>query len=510
MPSVACLIDCGTSSVRASIAEIDGARARVLEELSYPVELTAGFTGNPLPRESQEEVERAIAGVVASARGYGCERFRAVATTGLREAPNADVLIERIRVRLGVELEVIDGAEEARLYFEAMRQLARRLDLVLGGDLLLIEIGGGSSCLSLIREGKLAHTVDEHFGTHRLWEQFRQLKDSVDFSVSIHRFALGAARMMLSRLPVSRVDRLAVTGSVVRRLGALASGGEMPVGGWMRQPLAARAIADWLERVRPLTLAQRAEACACDEPEAGRLMPAASLIHHLCGLTGAEQVLVPDITLRHGLLADLLPGAQGPHHLDADHLLAEARQLVARYGGNADYAENTASLAVQIFDQTTALHGFGARERLLLEFSALVHDIGAYINVRNRHKHTMYLIQASDIAGLTAEEKAVVAQVARYHRRSAPQPHHAAYQALPRRDRVRVAGLAALLRLAYGLDLERNRRIRQVRCEVVDGALLIHVDRRQIALEQWSVQQKCGMFREAFGLPVRVVPRVER
>ncbi len=506
----ACLIDCGTSSVRGFIAEITGGEARILEDLAYPVELTAGFTGRLLPRASLDAVVEAFAGILAAAKGYGCDRFRAVATTGLREAPNADVLIERLRARFGLAPEVIDGAEEARLYFEALRVLARRLDLRLDGDLLLIELGGGSSSVSLIRDGKLAHSVDEHYGTHRVWDQFRNLKDSVDFSVAIDRFALGAARMVLSRLPQRGADRIAVTGSVVRRLCSLASGSDMPEGGWMHQPLDAACIRAWLLRMREATPSQRAEACGCNEHEAAVLLPAASFIQHLCAETGAARILVPQISLRHGLLADLLPGAQGPHHLDADHLLAEARQLVARYGGNAEYAENTASLAVQIFDQTSAIHGFGPRERVLLQFSALVHDIGAFVNVRNRHKHTLYLLEATDIAGLTGIEKTVVAQVARYHRRSAPQSHHGAFQALSRSDRVRVSGLAAILRLAYGLDVERTQLIRSIRCEVVASSLLIHVDRRQVALEQWSIGQKAGLFRDVFGLEVRVVPRVER
>ena len=218
-------------------------------------------------------------------------------------------------------------------------------------------------------------------------------------------------------------------------------------------------------------------------------------------------MLVPQFTLRDGLLAELLPGAHGPHYLDASHLLAEARQLVERFGGNLAYAENTASLAVQIFDQTRQLHHLGERERMLLEFSALVHDLGSYINVRNRHKHTMYLIQSVDIAGLTRIEKEMVANIARYHRKSPPEPHHDDFTRLPRRERVVVSYLAALLRLGYGLDVERCQRIRKVRVSVDGGRLLLHVDRRQIALESWSVAGKAAMFNDVFGLIPVVVPR---
>jgi exopolyphosphatase / guanosine-5'-triphosphate,3'-diphosphate pyrophosphatase len=231
------------------------------------------------------------------------------------------------------------------------------------------------------------------------------------------------------------------------------------------------------------------------------------LLKHLSAEIASGKILVPYLTLRDGLIADQLPGAHGSYYLSADDLMAEGMQLVIRYGGNQDYANNTAALATQIFDQTVSLHGLGERERSLLSFSALVHDIGSYINVRNRHKHTMYIIQSADIAGLSAIEKEMVANVARYHRKSQPESHHLEFQSLPRGKRVVVSYLAAILRLAYGLDVERTQRIKKVRCEVSKGRLLMHVDRRQIALERWSLASKANMFEEVFGLQVAVVAR---
>ncbi|MCK6490673.1 MAG: HD domain-containing protein [Planctomycetes bacterium] len=497
------VIDCGASSVRAFIAEIAGAEQRVLEDIVHPVDLTVAFSSGRLDRAGMDAVARAVGAIMTAARGYGVSTARAVGTSALREAENTDVLVERLRVEHGIELEVIDGPEAARLHFEALRLFAPRAGLGLAGSTLMIDIGGGSTAVSLARDGKLVHTVDEHFGTIRMWEQFQSLRDAADFAVTVDRFSLGAAHMLLGRLPQRQVDRLVVTGGEVRRLVQLLD----PESDGLIEEIDTARLAAWIKRMAGLPTARRAEACGMDAVSAGRLLPAASLVRHLCAESGAKRVLVPPFTLRDGLLADLLPGAHGPHHLDADHLLAEARQLVARYGGHLPYAENTASLAVQIFDQTTALHRLGARERLLLEFSALVHDIGSYINVRNRHKHTMYLIQAVDIAGLTRNEKDMVANIARYHRKSPPEPHHEDFTRLPRRERVVASHLAAILRLAYALDVERQQRVRKVRVTVDDGRLLLRLDRRQVALEGWSVAGKARMFEDAFGLQVVVLPR---
>lgn len=497
------VIDCGTSAVRATLVELREDGPRTLEDIVRPVDLGVGLTGGKLPHESMAEVIDAVGGIREAMRAYGIAQVRAVATSGVRESANGDVLIERVRAATGIELEPIDGAEEARLYFAGLQALQKREGCSLRGTSLLIEVGGGGTVLGLVADGKLVRSSDEHYGTVRVWERFSGMRDSGDYAVSIDRDAQGAARMMLLRYPVRRIRAVYANGGDVRRLLAqVRPGAEGAL-----ESLSAVGIGRWLAEMGRLSHKARAERCGCDVRGADLLLPAATLLLHILRTTGRDEVLVPRTSLRDGLLADLLPGALGPHHLDRDHLVAEAHALVERFGGDLSYAENTASMAAQLFDQTRSLHGLGERERALLEFAALVHDIGSYINVRERHKHTLYILDHTDIAGLTAEEKRMVGQIARYHRRSGPQPHHAGFQALSRRGKVVVSQLASILRIAYALDVERSQRIRRLRCELVPGRLLIRVDRRQIALESNAIQDKKRMFEETFGLRVDVIPR---
>jgi len=497
------VIDCGTSAVRALLVEIRPDGPRTLEDIVRPVDLGEGLTGGKLSHEVMEEVIKAVGGIREAMRAYGIEQVRAVATSGVRESANGDVLIERVRAATGIELEPIDGAEEARLYFAGLDALLRANGGTPKGQSLVVEIGGGGTVIGLVRDGKLMRSSDEHYGTVRVFERFSAMRDSGDYSMSIDRDAQGAARMMLVRYPVDRIAAVYANGGDVRRLLAqIRPDAQGPV-----EPLPAAGIRRWFDAMRRLSHKARAERCGCDVRGADLLLPAAAILLHVCATTGRDQVLVPRTTLRDGLLADLLPGALGPHHLDREHLVAEARVLVERFGGDLVYAENTASLAVQMFDQTRALHGLGPRERSLLEFAALVHDIGAYINVRERHKHTLYILDHTDIAGFTAEEKRMVGQIARYHRRAAPQPHHEGFQLLSRRGKVVVAQLASILRIAYSLDVERSQRIKRLRCDLVPGRLLIRVDRRQIALERNATEDKKRMFEETFGLRVDVIPR---
>ncbi|MFW5829855.1 MAG: hypothetical protein ACOCXA_06300 [Planctomycetota bacterium] len=502
-PAVVAAVDCGTSAVRAYIAEVDRSGWHVLDDIEHPVDLVDAVVSGRMDRQAMDSVVDGIAGIMQLAQGYGVTRVRIVGTSAMREATNRDVLQERVCERFGVELEAIDAAEEARLYYLALRALLQQEGLHLRGKTLLVDVGSSSSIMSVISGEKLIHSVDEHFGTVRTSETFRHLVDSVHYAPTVDRSAAGAVRMTLRRLPLGRCQRLLITGTELRAFAeALAPAAEGPM-----IPLQADTLESWCRDHASITRFSPQASAFSGLVDPMRLVPAVMMTRHLCRELGVEQLWIPQLNLRDGVVADLMPGALGPHHLNRTNLLAEARALCDRFRMDRTYAMNTASLATQIFDQTRHLHHYGARERLLLEFAAWVHDIGSFLNVRNRHKHTMYLIQGSDLSGLSSQEKAITANVARYHRRSPPHPRHTEFMALPRSQRVVVSHLAAILRLAYGLDVDREQRIKRLRCQEHEGRLLLHVDRRQIELERWSIRDKSDMFREVFGMNVDVVPR---
>lgn len=504
-PRTVAAIDCGSSSIRATVAEITGPTSRrIIETVTRQVDLRHAFQAGRFRRGAMDEIVAALADMLPVLKGYGVgpSDLRAVATSAWREAGNADALLERIADRLGLMVEIVDGGELARLYYEAFLNVLAQEKRSLRGTSVLADIGSGATVVGLISGGKLVQSVEERFGTVRLLADFGNLRESVDFHNAVARYAHGAATMMLKRLG-GQARNLVITGTEIRDLRKMLH----PGGDGLLDELELASVGAWLDAAREVPLRALASSLQSSEDDAGALVLAGQLFHQLCVVSGHDRALVPQLNLREGILADLMPGALGPHHLPREVLIAAARQHAERYGTNLAYADNTRELAVQIFDQTIALHHLGSRERTLLELAALLHDIGSYVNARSRHKHSFYLIQATDFAGLSRLDKSLVAHIARYHRRSVPAPSHLDYQALPRRERVVVAQLAAILRLAYALDVERTQRIRTVTCTVSGDRLNLRTDRRQIALEQWSMAQRSGMFNDVYGLEVVLLPR---
>jgi exopolyphosphatase/guanosine-5'-triphosphate,3'-diphosphate pyrophosphatase len=237
------------------------------------------------------------------------------------------------------------------------------------------------------------------------------------------------------------------------------------------------------------------------QSEAETLVPALLAYRELLLETSAEAVTVPDASLRLGLLLDLSREGDGEGIEDfRRQVLGSAAALGEKYRYDASHAKKVAEIAVRLFDQLRPEHGLSDRHRLLLEVAALLHDVGNYVNIRGHHKHTWYLLSVSEIFGLSQDDMAVVANVARYHRRALPQKSHLPYMALDREARVRVNKLAAILRLANALDADHLQKIQDVRLVPEDGEWILEVEGAgDLTMERLAAQARSDLITEVFG-----------
>ena len=152
-------------------------------------------------------------------------------------------------------------------------------------------------------------------------------------------------------------------------------------------------------------------------------------------------------------------------------------------------------------------HGLGDRERLLLKVAALLHDVGIYISLRAHHKHSQSILAESQIFGLSAEETAIVSNIARYHRRGTPQRTHVPYVALDRPDRLVVNKLAAILRIANALDAEHVQKVRSVRVMRRGSTWVLELEGSATSRwSGWPARRAADMLVETFGRQVLLQP----
>jgi exopolyphosphatase/guanosine-5'-triphosphate,3'-diphosphate pyrophosphatase len=221
----------------------------------------------------------------------------------------------------------------------------------------------------------------------------------------------------------------------------------------------------------------------------------------------APAIVAPGVGLKEGILEELVD-----KHFDRWDMESETRTVVdacirlgRRYGFDQAHGELVATFATSLFDDMLMVHGLGERERLLLRAAAVLHDIGDYVRYDGHHKHSHYLIQHADIMGLTPDERAIVANVARYHRKSPPDPAHPNFRDLDKDARAKVRSLSAILRIADALDREHLGKVKSVRAEV-DAAkrrLTLQINGNEDReLEEWTVRAKSELLRDVFDLDV--------
>jgi exopolyphosphatase / guanosine-5'-triphosphate,3'-diphosphate pyrophosphatase len=226
-----------------------------------------------------------------------------------------------------------------------------------------------------------------------------------------------------------------------------------------------------------------------------------------------DELIVCERALREGIVVDYLErniavarrvGDEQTRRLDAAHALAQ------RFGGDGVHEAQVAALALQLFDGLSELHHFEPGERDVLFAAALLHDVGRAISPSAHHKHGAYVVRNAGLPGWRAEELELIAALVRYHRKSLPKPSHPEWAAADPETRRKIVGLAALLRVADGLDRRRLGVVFELDVTVEPNGVVLRLHAAQdVAPEIEAAEFKSDMFERAFGLRPRyeVAPR---
>jgi exopolyphosphatase/guanosine-5'-triphosphate,3'-diphosphate pyrophosphatase len=439
-------------------------------------------------REFRQEMDR-----------WKVDDYRAIATSAVREAKNGATLVERARREAGVVLETIEGIEEARLIQLAV---ARRIPLS-DRRALLVDVGGGSTELTLLDHGVTGFTRSLPLGTVRMLEAYLRGVKTVDRGRE-RLLEEVIDRALSEALPqVGAVEVIVGTGGNVDTLCDLCptKGGQRAI-----DVAAARTL---FKKMCGMSNSERRDAFQLRPDRADTIVPAAAIFLRLAHVMKASTILAPGVGLAAGILEELVDkffhvwDAAG----EAERVLEVCARIGQRYHFDEAHARQVCRFAAQLFDDLQRVHAFGERDRLLLRAAALLHDIGDYIHYSGHHKHSQYLIQHADIMGMTPDERAIVANIARYHRKGPPDPNHPSYRDLTKEARGKVRGLSSLLRLADALDREHKQKIESVRAAIDRGARRVTLFLRgdgDRELEEWTVGAKASLWRDEYDLDVMI------
>lgn len=481
-------IDVGSNAIRMMVVEFtDFTTYRVLDTQRVPVRLghDVFLTGKLTPACMDRALE-AFAAFKRILAEFQVDLMRVVATSAVRESQNGQQFVDRVKDALGMEIETILGAEEARLIHLAIRNRMRLSPY----RWTTVDVGGGSVEVSLVDDTGILWSESHTMGSVRLLEE-----------LSVAGQEPGRFKRLLSEYiatlslpcPTERYqpEGLIATGGNIEALMKVCGGTLNDEGVGVIKMASLRSAIELLTR---MSFRQRMESLGLKEDRADVILPAALVYEQIANQSRAEEILVPFVGVRDGIVLDLVS-----HHIDPEQsdrirdeqVLSACLTLGRKCLFDEAHGRKVMELSLALFDQTSGLHSMQEYERRILMAGALLHDIGSFISRKKHHKHSQYIIAASDIPGLSSRDIGLASFVARFHRKSEPSYGHLELLHLSLEDQTRVIQLAAFLRLADALDREHRQIVLNLQVTIEEDALLLDLDARgDLLLEKWAMAKK--------------------
>jgi exopolyphosphatase/guanosine-5'-triphosphate,3'-diphosphate pyrophosphatase len=499
-------IDVGSNSIRQIIADVhaDGTIAVVDEMKAHP-RLGRGLdSSGALSPESMDLAIDALTRMATLAKQFSAQRIEAVATSAVRDAVNAEFFLARVKQATGLRLRVIGGEDEARLTF---RSALAHFDLAQGRSVVL-DIGGGSLEIALAAEGVVDRLASLPLGAIRLTERYlatdsgkglRKLRKRVKREI---KQIVSPRDWRGARVIGSGGTFTNLAGIFLQRAGIFSA---KSVHGTVIPRVDVEHILDWLSE---MTVDERRSTPGVNPDRADIIVAGIAVIAEVLKRVDARELVVSRYGIREGLLLE----AARVTPVVADS--GEARDRSVRDLAERCHYEKKHSLAVQVlalklFDALADRLDLDHDDRRILADAALLHDVGYHINYDRHHKHSYHLILHGELLGVTPEEQVLIANVARYHRGAEPKKKQRNYGELERPLRERVRKLAAILRVADGLDRGHTGAVGTLKVRFLDRALRIApVPARADAvlrLELWGANRKSGLLAKVIGRPVEIV-----
>ncbi len=503
------VIDIGSTAIRLLVAEmLSGGGWRIIDRANKIIGLGRDvFVSGYLSKQTMSQALQILNGFLELLTGYQirAEEVQVIATSALREARNRDTFIDRVAMRTGFQIKIIEGIEENRLTYLAVQHAIREFRPQFArSNSIIIEVGGGSTEIMLLRRGKMAASHSLNIGVVRLEQQLRFAGGAMGYLTTFLQEHIRTMREALdTELRLEGVKYFIAVGGDAR-LAAEKVGKEINDQYWI---IERETFLSFVARLQPLTIDECVSELQIPYASAEGLLPGLLIYKMFMEGTSAEFLIVPNISIREGVLLSLTAGrdrsAQEEFRLQ---VRASALSLGEKYHFDEKHAQHVALLSLSLFDQLQNEHGLDSRCRLLLEISALLHDIGTYVRTRGHHKHGQYLVANSEIFGLSGDDINIISNVVRYHRKSTPNSTHQSYVSLSRDQRIVVLKLSAILRLADALDKGHGSRIKEITAEKTGEELYIRCDHTgDITLERFGIVTKGEMFEEVFGLKVVII-----
>lgn len=507
-------IDIGTNSFHLVIARIHNDKGfTVLTKDKEVVRLGSG--SNDMKYISEEAMQRGISVLKRFAlicKSFGAERVRAVATSATREALNKDEFIGRVKAETGIEIEIISGYEEARLIYLGVLQALP----VYNEKILLIDIGGGSTEFLIGKRGNIKYANSIKLGAVRMTQKFFSDEKVKRSSIEDARlFVKGVIAQIVREIKNEDYDTVIGTSGTITNLGFIVRADnnfefEDNIN-MNKYTFDKNGLESSVKKIlKAENYNERLKIPGLDPKRADIIVAGSIILEQIFEELKLKKLTISNYALREGIIFDSITTYSEE---DVSIHLSNVRYksvigLGEKTSFDKKHAVQTMSLAVKLYDFLKERFNLNENDEECLEAACLLHDIGYYISHSQHHKHSYYIIRNSELLGFNEGEIELIANIARYHRKSHPKPKHENFSKLDGPTQEKVRKLAGILRIADSLDRSHKSVINSISIKEEKNDLTITVrtkNNEEPVLEIWGVNLRKELFEESFDLKVNVI-----
>lgn len=503
------VIEIGSTGVRLLVSELaEDQKQTVLDRSDMPLDLGRDvFTTGAIRQETQNQLIHILTRYKEQLEGWGIKPSDAncIALSAFRDANNRDPVMDRILVQTGFRVHIVDGIEEIKLMYLAIADcLKDQTNFDRDLDSVILVVGGSTTELMLLHDGKMAGVHSLQLGTVRIEQHMKAEASSYD---DIKRFVQESIQntkgSLDSELDLSKVRQFIAVGQDLS-MAAVYTG--RPVSTFLWE-INSKDFSSFVHDIQSYSVDECVARFKISYDEAQTLRVSLMIYDLFINLTKVQKIIVPETNIRNGVL--LLHSSTLSEDLQKEfdsQITASARNLLIKYHGDQKHTECVRQVSLKIYDQLKDEVALPEHSRILLETAAILHDIGVFIRYDNHNIHSSYIIKNSEIFGLSRNDLTIISQIAKYHRGSAMPQDEESFQMLPRQDRMTILKLTSILRIADALDRGHSQKFSDFSISIQNNVFYIKTkNTKNIVLEKIAIAEKSGMFENVFGYKVVLI-----
>ncbi|MGN1319410.1 MAG: hypothetical protein ACI4VF_10385 [Lachnospirales bacterium] len=498
------VIEIVSNSLRLKIGEKSPKGVKIVESVTYPLALGRDtFHNGRISFESLDKAADIIKGYLNICRDYGVSDIRAIATTAIREAQNKDYILDQLKLKTGIRLNVIDESQE-KIYISKI--VFGKLDDDKKDSSLIIHLGSGNISIFVVHEGAITGTLNIKLGALRLSELFDEtIEHSAEYvqiiKEYIHPF-YEAVQAFIKDKTANFIISGNDTDAIAEMCNAKVKGNS--------RIISRDSFSDLYSLIKNKTPDNFASEYNIADENKETLIATIVIISRLLKFTTAKNIVSPIVSIGDAMLfQSLYPSEEKKFSkIFSQFAISSSFDIALKFGCDRGHIERVSNTALKIFDRMKKIHGMGEKERLMLNIAAILQDIGKSVNVKNHNELSYHMINGVDIVGINEDERNIVAASVYYHGSVTPSYLQDVYSKLDTQSKVTVSKLSAILKLANAIHSSHNLKFEDINVRLSGKELIITVSTfKNINLEKWSFKSKSKLFADVYGIKAQLRKR---